>query len=258
VDSGIFFGPGNPNNWKRDLQAMKGDDTSTAAEVASVSFKAYAQLHAKFWKDESLLQLPWVRGSDWVQGKSKESWQGTQGFVQKSWNDKAKSLWKWDPLVLEIVDHAIAGISWEKQLERLNVQGHWTLVHGDCWPGNVMWNGKNKSVKLIDFEMIGIGSNAQELGQYVISNMDPKERKACEGQIVREYYDELIRLGVKDYSFEECWREYQIGGVERWIWFLVYFAGSGNASWGEFFHNQIAAFVHDHNLTAADFTQPRV
>ncbi len=39
-----------------------------------------------------------------------------------------------------------------------------------------MWH-RDGRVKLVDWEMAGIGSGAQDLGQYVISNMDPAERR---------------------------------------------------------------------------------
>ncbi len=87
-----------------------------------------------------------------------------------------------------------------------------------------MWR-KNNSVKLVDWEMVGIGSGAQDLGQYVISNMDRKKRAECERKLIEEYFAEILKCGVTNYTFEECWREYTIGGTERWLWFLCYFAG---------------------------------
>ena len=108
--------------------------------------------------------------------------------------------------------------------------------------------------------MVGLSSGPQDLGQYVISNMDPVDRRACEKELVRAYYDELLRNGVKDDAndlWDFCWKEYQIGGVERWLWFLVWFLGQENLQFSQFFHDQIAAFMHDHDLTAENLTQPR-
>jgi hypothetical protein len=91
--------------------------------------------------------------------------------------------------------------------------------------------------------------------------MDPSERRACEVDVVRAYYDELVRLGVREFSWDQCWSEYRIGGLERWLWFLIYFAGQDPGTprlkWAQFFHDQIAAFVDDHNIKVSDITQPR-
>jgi len=90
--------------------------------------------------------------------------------------------------------------------------------------------------------------------------MDPRERQGCDGQLIRNYYQKLVSLGVSSLSWEECWSEYKIGGLERWLWFLVYFCaqdGPVMAKWAQFFHDQIKEFVHDHNISPEDVSQPR-
>ena len=107
---------------------------------------------------------------------------------------------------------------------------------------------------------LGLGSGPQELGQYILSNMDPSERRECEEQLVRNYYENLIQSGVTNLSWEYCWSEYKIGGLERWLWFLVFFCaqdGPVMAKWTKYFHNQIKEFVHDHKIRPEDVTQPR-
>ena len=126
-----------------------------------------------------------------------------------------------------------------------------------------MWKTQNGScLRLLDWEMVGLGSGPQDLGQYILSNMNADERRACERQLVLAYYHELLQAGVKDIDkdtlWDYVWSEYKIGGVERWLWFLIYFIGqTGMLDWAQFFHDQIAAFMSDHNLTETAFTQPR-
>lgn len=299
IDSGILFGPGNPNNWTRDLptiitqaynngppspnDSVNGSPTAipnnknknlppTPFEVANQTFLTIAQIHATFWKDPKLLQVEyqWLRGSSWVLGMDEDSWKASQGLIQDIWtnlleNHAVDTRIQWDPLVRECVGRAMDGISWEAQLERLNnnknTASHWTLVHGDFWPGNVMISKRDvRDVRIIDWEMVGLGSGPQELGQYVLSNMDPTDRRDCEYTLIQNYYNELIRLGVQDFTWDECWKEYTIGGIERWLWFLVYFCAQQSGpllQWAQFFHDQINEFIHDHNIRPDDITQPR-
>jgi len=125
---------------------------------------------------------------------------------------------QWDPLVRQLVDKAMEGISWESQQERLNSNSNFTLVHGDFWPGNVMistssnTNENNCDIRLLDWEMCGLGSGPQDLGQYILSNMDPVVRRECEERLIKNYYQKLVSLGVSDFSWDECWKEYKIGG----------------------------------------------
>ena len=159
-----------------------------------------------------------------------DSWEASQDMVRTFWKthlaaekESTEPIIHWDDTLRKAVEKAVASISWEAQLKRLNVDGHYTLVHGDFWPGNVLWMTKKRdAIKLLDWEMVGLGSGPQDLGQYVISNMDPVERKECERELIEAYHQELQNQSI-DVTFEHCWREYQVGGIERWLWFLVYF-----------------------------------
>ena len=282
LDSGILFGPGNPNNWNRNLpeQIEKAYGSSSSKEVPSAedvttaTFVEIAKVHATFWNDESLLTHSWLRGSSWVSGNSKESWEASQGLIQGIYKNGIDTKITWDPLVKDVVDHVMSNISWDKQLERLNTNTNWTLVHGDFWPGNILVSTEKTSsplhqgiqeelkLKMLDWEMVGIGSGPQDLGQYILSNMSVVERRECETRVVQAYYDELVKQqGVKNVTFEECFQEYKVGGIERWLWFLVWFCGQPDESpmlkWAQFFHDQIGAFLKDHNMKPTDLTQPR-
>lgn len=277
----FLFGSGNPNNWKRDLNGMieeayaRGSTKPpSGAEVADSTFRVIAKVHAKFWNDTALLGFPYLRGSDWKRGHGEASWKGSQAIIQGIYeagiDDKLDF---WDPLVKATLAHAMGGISWDAQVERLNAaHSNWTLVHGDFWPGNVLISAgiasesdefREAGIRVVDWEMVGVGSGPQDLGQYVLSNMSIEERRSCEERIVKSYWDELGKNGVDRNLFiwEECWKEYRIGGVERFLWFLVYFCGQPHGSpllkWAQFFHDQIAAFLEDHELEPADFVQPR-
>lgn len=272
VDSGILFGPGNPNNWKRDLKSKIADAypsaVPTSFEVANQTFLAIANVHASFWRDKELLkeEYSWLRGSSWTSGNDEASWRASQGMIQAMWENYLKNETnaegiRWDSQVRNIVEKAMKGISWESHRKRLNESTHFTLVHGDFWPGNIMVSKGDsvRDLRILDWEMVGIGSGPQELGQYILSNMDPSERRDCEEQLVRNYYEKLVHeLGVSDLTFEDCFLEYKIGGLERWIWFLVYFcAQPPMTQWAQFFHDQIKEFVHDHKISPEDVTQPR-
>jgi hypothetical protein len=167
----------------------------------------------------------------------RDYWTAYNSKRLKEKDDSGMSLHiRWDPLVWAATDKAIQGISWQAQMNRLNEAGHWTLVHSDAWPGNVLWmttdqnNGKNDDggnaadkspIRLLDWEMTGLGSGPQDLGQYILANMEPSERRDCERELIEVYWKELTRLGVKDVTWGYCWHEYTVGGVERWLWLLV-------------------------------------
>eukprot|EP01065_Artemidia_motanka_P048210 TRINITY_DN7727_c0_g1_i1.p1 TRINITY_DN7727_c0_g1~~TRINITY_DN7727_c0_g1_i1.p1 ORF type:complete len:354 (+),score=117.11 TRINITY_DN7727_c0_g1_i1:243-1304(+) len=270
VQAGYFFGPGNPNNWKKDLDALTapfGDRRPTAAEITAQSFHAMAVTHATYWRKEEILGHRWLRGSQWLRGDGFESWKEAQDMVTSMWakvrgDGSSDTAAGYSPVITKAVDAAIAAISWDSYRKRLNPDSQWTLVHGDFHPANMICLPEaSRPVVMVDWEMVGVGSGPQDLGQYVISHMTPEDRRPCERALVEGYYKELLDLGVdgKAFTWEECWQEYRVGGLERWLWFLAYFAGMGEGMVpvAKFFHDQVLAFVKDHEIKFSELGQPR-
>jgi len=95
---------------------------------------------------------------------------------------------------LACMKHSFDSVSWKDFQEQIHSRP-WTVVQGDCHAGNALWPSKpgmERGVTLIDFEVVGLGSGAQELGQFVISHMTPEVRRANEKRLVEEYHTELI------------------------------------------------------------------
>ena len=260
VDSAAFFGPGSPHNWNKDLLAITAQAPGVTAErITRMTFTAIAKIHAQHWKNVDLLSedKTWLRGQEWLRGKNRESWEASQSLARTSWKTTDLDKIVWDANLRACVQKAINGISWEAQQQRLHRESIWTLVHGDFWPGNIMYLLNEKEVRLLDWEMCGLGSGPQDLGQYIISNMEPNTRREHDKALVEAYHQELLNCGVQ-VSWDHVWREYRVGGMERWMWFLAYFIGqAGFEKWAQFFHDQMASFLHDHELTPEDFTQIR-
>merc|ERR1712183_366634 len=92
---------------------------------------------------------------------------------QKVLLDNGEPKIKWDPHVVTCLDKSFSSVSWE-QFQAHLAETAWTVVHGDCHPHNALWINQRTelaTMKLIDFEMVGVGSPAQELGQYLVSHM---------------------------------------------------------------------------------------
>jgi len=116
-------------------------------------------------------------------------------------------------------------------------------------------------------KQVGVGSNAQELGQYVISHVPPEMRRARAREWVESYHAELTAAlrarGLADaadaYTCDACFDEYVAGGAGRWVWFVPVLIAIGlPAPMIQFFHDQLSAFLHDHVAHPADSPMPRV
>eukprot|EP00729_Bicosta_minor_P005845 gene5845-9466_t len=214
-----------------------------AEEVTSHAFELYANLHATYWKDSALLDLPWLRASEWMEGDGQASWKAAQEMSTAIEN--GTSAVQWDPHLVACLDASYGKVDFEAYTTRMKAT-------------------EQAELRLIDFEMVGLGPPGQELGQHIISHMAPTVRRRCENQLVKDYHSELSKLlagrGMADeaaaYTFDVCWDEYIAGGVGRWAWFIPFFFGVPPMA--QFFQDQLAAFLHDHVKDPATTPMPRV
>lgn len=270
LPAGLCFGPGNPNCWNSSIELRPSDPGPE--EIAQSAFKEYARLHARFWRGHQLPTLSWLRGQDWVRGEGQAAWEAAQSMAKDAWQalclerSGGTAKIRWDPHLVACMESSMAKISWHSFQAELQ-ERPWTLVQGDCHPHNALWirDPQGGRLVIIDFEMVGLGSPAQELGQFVISHMEPSARRANEKALVRTYFDELLnalrRQGsdeAESLRFDSIWTEYVQGGACRWLWFVAYLCKNFPENMGQFFHDQVASFLHDHVPDPSVMGMPRV
>lgn len=173
VQAGYFFGPSSPHNWNRDLQSLmdrapkllsaaaeKSDSDKAATSgsnfdamiiVAQASFLLAARIQGSNWCNRSLLDKPWLRGSDWLKGEGQASWEGSQDMARNFWKktkeDKMQSEAynvKWSEYMVSLMDSSLAKINWTNYQTRVKREP-WTLAHGDFHPANMMWRAPKAS-----------------------------------------------------------------------------------------------------------------
>jgi hypothetical protein len=67
VQAGYFCGPYSPHNWGKDLEKLT--ERCPDFDVVSITDKAFtlaAEFHGRYWMNTNLLELLWLRGSDWL------------------------------------------------------------------------------------------------------------------------------------------------------------------------------------------------
>lgn len=299
VQTGYFFGGGSPLNWGRDLAAevaSKGlslcpaESTTSAGNVTELVAEAACLLAAKYhgehWLRADLLAgQSWLKASDWYVQQGEASWQAGQKYTRDLWEiikttkaNLENTGCKWSPYIIGLIDSSISKISWEGFQKHIR-DAHFTLAHGDFHPANMMCTfddsllqagkltAEDITMRLVDWEVVGVGSGAQDIGQYMMSHMSPEARRSCEDRLLRGYYDKLqatiaacdaVREDRGEYTFEMCKREYVYGGVERWMFLLIILANMCPDAMQQFFLNQVEAFALDHGVTAESIGMSRL
>lgn len=274
---GHYFGPGNPNNWGKDLSALtSGRRVVDVAEATRLAFGAAARLHASFWGSRALLEgTPWLRGAGWLRGSDEQLWMDTQSNTASLWAQVKAKMGspgygvQWDPLLVAVLDSAIGKAAGEEGWARYQTELRtrpFTLVHGDFHPANLLLLpgddvGASPRVVLVDWEAVGLGSGPQELGQFMISHTSPALRASIEREAVAAYYAELCRCNpavAQTLSLDACWAEYVFGGLARWLFFLPFDGWGAPPAVSQYFCDQVLAWIRDHGVTPADAPIPRL
>ena len=85
-----------------------------------------------------------------------------------------------------------------------------TRLHGDVQADNVMFAKPSAggAAILFDWQISGKGRGPCDVGYFMISSVEPAQRRNMERGLVAHYHAELLRLGVSGYSLAQCWTDY--------------------------------------------------
>jgi hypothetical protein len=117
-------------------------------------------------------------------------------------SDKQKELFK-----------TVFSIFPEVAYERMK-QGNITVLNGDAHQWNYFYpkdieNEKFKAI-LSDWDFWSIGVGGQDLTLMIGFMWPPEVRHELEKDLIKRYHNNLIDLGVKNYSWDEFWYDYKL------------------------------------------------
>ena len=173
-------------------------------EGAKLIIDAIVPLHAKFWgdTDQELLSTAMRVDGEYIDGLSP----GVEGTWERCVEQFGYCI---TPDVLAELDRYIAGI---RELHRVMGRRTQTLVHGDVRVDNVMFGDDDQHpVVMIDWQAVMVSNPLQDLAYLLSQNLTIEDRRAHEDELVRYYYNRLLELGVRDYTLEQCWEDYDVG-----------------------------------------------
>ncbi len=106
-----------------------------------------------------------------------------------------------------------------------------TVTHGDAHFYNFFYpkdiaNGKLKTY-LIDWQFWALGVGCQDLAYMIGMFLSPEIRTMMEKELIKRYHNNLVKFGVKNYSWDECWFDYKFSALlnlyrnlGNWVWCL--------------------------------------
>jgi len=181
-----------------------------------------AKLQAKYWNNTALEQIKWMPTTNGVGIDYQEKW---GSFVEHfgSFVDKKG---------LEVGERLGMSIPW---LEEEIAKRPKTIVHTDLREDNLLFGDPNsdEAVLILDWQLAVRSIGAFDVARIIGGSELPSERSGHQLEVLRCWYDVLVREAVRDYSWEEAVHDFRLGALQLLcfpVHFHVGFIGSEGRS----------------------------
>lgn len=173
-------------------------------DVAKSTLQFMAQYHGLFWEDARIGDATWTRDGDWAflfNQDPADSAIGWQVIVNDGRFDISGGL---------VVAGEYLGAGMDKLRPVLNERPN-TLTHNDFHQGNVLLRQTEDGQRpvIIDWQLPAYSGGTNDLAKFLMTAV-PFDILAKHEMALVEHYVECLRSeGVKNYSYERCWRDYR-------------------------------------------------
>jgi len=186
-----------------DLAPARGGDQLAGCDAAdaAVAMAEIARLHAPFWG------APAVAGWDWLKLPAEITRHLTGMVAPVAEMFRARFAGMLEP---EIMDAVMRLVPLAAPLLAAPVARP-TVLHGDFRLDNVLFEAKGGAWKMatLDWQTVAAGRGTLDASYFIGAGLRTAERAAHEVELVRIYHAALLAGGVRDYGWEECWRDYR-------------------------------------------------
>ncbi len=195
-----------------DLEGTTPGDqvAGTTPERCADVLNSVARMHAAFWDDSRLQGRYWltpltsdlrVRHSVYLQTLTT-----LRERAGESLSAHLRHVIAW------LAEHGVAVFT------QLQQEAPPTLLHGDLRLDNMAFRGDDPV--LFDWQAVRHGPATYDVA-YFLSGACPTLTSEQERDLLRGYHNTLLEHGVRDYSFEQCWRHYELSMLATAHWLGV-------------------------------------
>lgn len=193
-----------------DLVPMRNGDQRKGTTLVEVNalVEKLARFHAAWWNSPKLNDYAWLQ--DAFTGTGMIIFQGAYKNSISAFYDKCTFF------LSDEQKHVAA--QWFEPAAISAIYGPLqrqpqTIAHGDARLDNFFFSASetNPEVMFIDFQLMVKGPGVIDLSYLLSQSATIEFRRAHEDSILRLYHKTLVDLGIKDYSWEDCWDGYRRG-----------------------------------------------
>lgn len=173
-----------------------------SAEQAEAVITHAARLHGAWWQHSDLGSFPWL-----PDGAEDEALRRGGDLFRMSWPIYLARFGDDCPATTVTTGERL-GPRFE-EMQRHLMSGPVTLCHGDLRLDNLFFDLPDSPVAAIDWQILRRGRGMFDTSYFLGTNLAVDMRRQHENDLLRRYHDELLSLGVRDYSFDQCIDDYR-------------------------------------------------
>lgn len=194
-----------------DLSETHAPDIEPTWELATSTMASLAQLHAGWWNHPRLSLV----GNFPDRSKIEKYVAFAKGGLAPMLDEVGADLPQdWLALI-----HKIFETHCEKMIARVGDGKELTFIHGDLNPGNILSPTIAKDrIYLIDHQpfdqSLTIWLGVSDLTYMMVHWWETEMRREWERPLLEIYHQHLLRLGVRDYTFDRLWDDYRLCAMQ--------------------------------------------
>jgi hypothetical protein len=189
-------------SWMQNLDSAGG-----SVDEAELVIRELAKLHAAWWGDVRLDQIPWLAMRGML--TPDQAWlvftQNGESFLGK--------------LSVPVTEDLLAaGDVCRRYLRVVSVAMYSgpprTLIHNDLQGNNLLVAEDGEpSLAVVDWQLTTAARPGPDLAGFLVGYLDIAERRGHEDRLLQIYHSLLAEHGITGYSFEQCWDDYRMALV---------------------------------------------
>ncbi|WP_420629969.1 phosphotransferase [Candidatus Leptofilum sp.] len=222
--------------------------TGCKPQDAQYAVQALATIHAQFWDDPRAQNLSGADGLD--EFPMAELWSQYPQIVAELLPEIVIP-----PQFFAVGDMTVKNMDF--LLNQLAEVAPITCVHRDCHVDNILFgvNEGDAPALILDWQSVGKGRGAYDIAYFLITSVPTEQRRQIEQTLLHDYHARLRQLGVKDYSFEQCWFDYRLAAIGKLVGTIIATVLLDNSppfkrSWRRTDLQRLLAFFADHKIEA--------
>ena len=185
--------------------AIAGNDfTGCTYDEALLIVNEIAKLHAQWWNNPELDAIPWLpRGEPNVDLAHVRFQETILPAVMNNFGHI------FSPKVKSVVESYCKNFS--TIVDMISDTPN-TLTHSDYRLVNLLIGGESPSqtVTVVDWQRVAKAKGLVDIAFFTVLSLSPERRREWESSLVESYYEQILNLGVTNYTLKQCIEDYRL------------------------------------------------